>query len=434
MNRVNLSVAALLVAGFAFAQSPQTVASPGQQTAPVAVLPAASAGGNYSNIDQKAVGSDATVQQQGTSNISFIDQTGSNASKKNNVDVLQWGNVQPGISGYLNYSDIKQTGAGNNFDLMQQGDKNENFGLQNGVDNSVVVQQGANTPQQAEKNLALSDQDGLENYAEIQQRYDNNKATITQRNDVSSGAGNWSYQEQIANPNQSAGHTAVGEQWGDDNTLIQLQEGSASGPNSLGNYAQANQGDALAAPDSATGAFAQQVQLGDGNEAYAGQKLTNDTSFQEQIGDLNLAEVKQNLSGSNAGGDNHAEQYQDGNLNEARIDQNGNNNIALQEQYGDDNYSKIKQRYGQVTGNEAISYQNGTLNNSVINQQANANMALVDQTGDGQMSVINQNNPLNGSPAATSGSNSATVIQRNANVALTPSALKAAQTRADRRR
>ncbi|MBF4984900.1 hypothetical protein FNJ87_11335, partial [Nonlabens mediterrranea] len=179
MKRVILSAAALTICGLAFAQSPQVIVNPGQQPSPV--VPTATVGGNYSDIDQKGVGSDAVVQQQGTSNASFIEQTGTDAGNRNMVDVLQWGNIQPSISGQLNYSDIKQDGAGNAFMVTQQGDLNEVYGTQMGLDNTAIVQQGANTPQHAQSNLSLVDQDGRDNFAEVQQRYDNSEASITQR-------------------------------------------------------------------------------------------------------------------------------------------------------------------------------------------------------------------------------------------------------------
>ncbi|MDP5077336.1 MAG: hypothetical protein NWQ19_04545, partial [Nonlabens sp.] len=159
---------------------------------------------------------------------------------------------------------------------------------------------------------------------------------------------------------------------------------------------------------------------------FATQYLSSDTSYQEQIGSDNLAEVKQNTGGIASGGDNLVEQYQDGTDNEARSDQNGNDNTAYQEQYGNDNVSTVFQRYGQLGGNLATSIQSGSFNSSEINQQAHSNMAMVDQTGNGQMSVINQNNPISGAAAAVAGSNSATVIQRNANVPLTPQTQRAA--------
>lgn len=418
MKNQILSAFALAATAVAFAQTPQTVTAPAQQASPTA---AATIGGNYSNIDQIAVGSSAMVQQQGTANASFIEQTGSNAANLNTVDVLQWGNVQPSISGHLNYSDITQNGEGNAFMVTQQGDLNENFGTQVGLDNEAIVQQGANGAQQAESNLAIVDQAGKENYAEVQQRYDNSTATILQRNDAAVGVGNRSYQEQIANPNTSAGHTAIGTQYGDDNELVQLQEGPGAG-----NYAEANQGDAVT---SATGAFSQQVQSGELNEAYVDQYLTGDTTFQEQDGTGNKAVAKQNVIGSSAGGNNYIEQFQMGTSNEAIAEQAGRNNMSYQEQYGNDNYSKTFQAHGQITGNKALTIQDGSFNSSMVNQRANGNTALVDQTGNGQTSVINQNNPLSGFPATTSGSNSATVIQRNANVPLTPQTQRTAATK-----
>ncbi len=408
-----MSATALAIGGFVFAQTPQTITPIVQQSSPTT---AATVGGNYSNINQVGVGSDAMVQQQGTANASFIQQTGTDAANRNSVDVLQWGNVQPSISGHLNYSDITQDGAGNDFMATQQGDMNEVLGTQTGLDNTAIVQQGANTPQQAQNNLSVVDQDGKDNFAEVQQRFDDNEASITQRNAAAAGVGNRSYQEQIANPNQTAGHVAIGEQWGDDNEAVQIQD-SGSPALGGGNHAEIQQGDGAT---EATGAFAQQVQSGATNEAYATQFLSGDVSYQEQLGTDNKAVVDQNTGGSATGGDNLVEQYQDGDRNEARSDQNGNNNMVNQEQYGSDNFSSVKQRYGQVTGNMATSIQDGTLNNSVINQQSHGNVSMVDQTGTGQTSLINQNNPTTGAAAAIGGQNGATVIQRNANVALTP--------------
>ncbi|GAK76079.1 hypothetical protein JCM19296_1676 [Nonlabens ulvanivorans] len=83
----------LLVSGIAIAQTsqtPQTIVAPAQQVSPTA---GATVGGNYSNIDQKGIGSDALVQQQGTANASFIEQTGTDAGNRNSVDVLQWGEM-----------------------------------------------------------------------------------------------------------------------------------------------------------------------------------------------------------------------------------------------------------------------------------------------------------------------------------------------------
>lgn len=86
MKSIILSATALALGFVASAQTPQTVTAPSQQSSPTA---AALIGGNYSNIDQIAVGSSAMVQQQGTANASFIEQTGSNAANLNTIDVLQ---------------------------------------------------------------------------------------------------------------------------------------------------------------------------------------------------------------------------------------------------------------------------------------------------------------------------------------------------------
>ncbi|AZQ44073.1 hypothetical protein [Nonlabens ponticola] len=414
MKHLIITASALLVGSIAAAQSQQPIVAPVAQTISTA---SAAQGGNSSKVDQSGIGSDAVVAQQGTANGSFIAQAGTDNGNRNVADVLQHGNVQPSISGHLNYSDIAQVGAGNEFMVTQQGDLNQMFGTQDGVDNAALVQQGADGPQQAEGNLALVDQSGLGNDAEVQQRWDNNQSSILQSNDAVAGVGNKSFQSQKANPNQSAGHRAIGEQYGDGNQLVQIQEGPGSG-----NYAQSNQGNATTA---ATTAFAQQVQSGEGNEAYNTQFGVNDESFQEQVGSDNLAEVKQNTLPT-IGADNYAAQFQDGSDNEARADQNGFNQDAFQEQYGTNNVSTIKQRAGQVAGNLALSIQRGDANISAITQNLDGNSAMVDQLGDGHHSVVNQNASQNASARPNAGFNTATVTQRNANVSLTRATQRAA--------
>ncbi|MEO9503445.1 MULTISPECIES: hypothetical protein [Nonlabens] len=411
----------LLVSGIAIAQTsqtPQTIVAPAQQVSPTA---GATVGGNYSNIDQKGIGSDALVQQQGTANASFIEQTGTDAGNRNSVDVLQWGNVSA-LSGEENYSEIKQNGAGNNFTVTQQGDKNEVFGTQTGLDNTAIVQQGADLAQQAQDNLALVNQDGKGNFAEVQQRYDNNESTITQNNDAVNGVGNRSYQSQISDGNQTPGHKAIGTQYGDDNEIVQSQN-SEYQPFGGNNYAEANQGDAAI---TAERAFSQQVQSGGYNNAYSTQYGSDNTSFQEQNGLVNTAEVHQNISST--GGDNYAEQYQVGGLNEAYINQNGQNHSASQEQYGVLNETIVIQSGGQMVGNQALTIQNGMNNDSYVNQMANGNIADVDQLGMNHVSVINQNSL--GTAPGTGGSNTATVTQRNANVSLNRQTQRAAATKA----
>ncbi|ARN70784.1 hypothetical protein BST91_03530 [Nonlabens tegetincola] len=415
-----LGIAFFLQVSILVAQNPQQVVSPGQQGYPTNN---ASQGGNYSSIDQKQVGSDVIVAQQGTANASFIEQTGTSVTNRNTVSVLQWGNVQPGTSGEQNYSDIKQNGAGNQYTLIQQGDMNENFGTQVGDNNKVLVQQGATIPQQAQNNLTLVNQNGSQNYAQVQQRFDNSRAQITQHNVGSAGIGNRSYTEQIANPNQSAGHTAIVSQYGDDNEAIQKQRGFIFFPNNNGNYAQIDQGDSTTA---AQGNVAQQLQAGDDNEAYITQYGNDNAVFQEQWGKSNTAIASQNAS-SLTGGSNYIEQYQAGTHNLASATQNGSNNHAYQEQYLSHNTSIITQNGGQNGMNEAISLQRGLHNNSLIQQQASNNFASVDQVGNGHTSVIQQNQ---GSVTPNAGSNSAVVIQRNANVSLAGYSRRAAATRA----
>ncbi len=427
MKRSIICASALIAGSFAFAQSPMptipgatksTIAAPTQKVSPVA---GATQGGNYSDIVQSGLGSDATVEQQGTDQASFITQTGTSQSVRNSVNVEQRGNVDPGtiLSGFKNYAEISQVGAGNGFNSVQLGDKNEVFGVQNGDRNTALVQQGDLNAQQAEMNTALVTQEGLRNDAEVQQRYDNNESSIFQKNDATTGVRNRSYQEQTANPNLSSGHTAIGTQYGDSNDLVQIQRGPAVGA-SVGNYAESNQGDATT---DAINGFVQQVQTGIANEAYATQFGENNNAFQEQMGENNVAQVKQNTNPQRFG-ENRAEQYQDGSDNSAYIDQNGTDHRAFQEQYGTNHESIIMQRAGQVAGNFALSIQSGDDHYSAITQNLDRNRAIVDQTGNGQTSVIRQNASQNAANRPA-GFNSASVIQRNGNGSLAPQSQRA---------
>ncbi|AZQ44072.1 hypothetical protein [Nonlabens ponticola] len=417
MKRVILCASALLAGGFAMAQqpAPQTVPTRTAQTiAPrVVTIPTAgaSAGSNYSDIDQAGIGSDATVKQQGTAQGSFISQVGSDNANRNDVVVRQWGNVTA-LSGEGNYGEVDQNGAGNTFYGTQEGDFNQMFSTQVGLDNDVYVQQGDDTAEQAEGNLAIVDQDGSINVASVEQRFDNNQSSITQRNSVGAISGNVSYQDQVANPNQSAGHVAIGEQWGEGNELAQFQVGPGDG-----NYAEALQGNAT---DAAQGGFVQQVQTGSLNEAYATQIGVDNTLYQEQDGSGNTAQAIQ-ADNPASGNDMVAMQYQSGDDHSAYVKQNGSLNEAYQEQFGEGNISNIEQRGGvnPLEANLATTLQSGALNQSDILQKTRGNVSFVDQLGNGHQSIINQNANGTSAPGAQ-GFNTATVSQRNANVSFSP--------------
>jgi hypothetical protein len=413
MKRVILCASALLAGSLAFAQTPKSVTPKSQQ----AVAPVAAVGGNLSTIDQVGIGSDGIAVQEGTSNTSYINQTGVNAMNRNLAIVEQSGNVgdngaPPALSGLQNYADLTQNGEGNRMGALQLGDNNVAWGNQAGVGNVGVIQQGALGARQAQNNYADIVQDGTGNDAEIQQRYDNNTATSNQLSDAGATAGNRSYQEQVSATNLSNGHTAISTQHGGDNEVRQFQTGPDS---AIGNYAEANQGDVDGA-DIATGAFAQQVQSGSGQQAYINQMLSGDTAYQEQAGADNVAIADQNVGGSPNGGDNFSSQLQDGTGNEADANQNGNNNESFQEQFGAGNSALTVQRFGQSDGNYAQSIQNGTDNDSEIRQKSNGNFAQVDQFGSNHMSVVNQNQMGTMlSDGTTNGSNTALVVQRDAN-------------------
>ncbi|WP_194852219.1 hypothetical protein [Nonlabens antarcticus] len=410
MKRVILCVSALLAGGFAFAQTPKTVTPQSKQ----ALAPNAAVGGNLSTIDQVGIGSDGLAVQEGTMNTSYINQTGTSASNRNLAIVAQSGNVgDPGIarSGFKNYADLTQDGEGNQMGALQLGDKNTAWGNQLGNDNVALMEQGAVNARQAQNNYAEVAQTGNGNEAEVQQRFDNNIASSTQDN-TGFATGNRSYQEQVSAGNQSNGHTAISTQRGGDNEVRQFQ----TGPNSaVGNYAEANQGD-INGTDTATGAYAQQIQSGSGQQAYINQKLAGDEAYQEQLGANNVAVADQNLGGVVSGGDNFSSQYQDGTGNDAEANQNGNNNESFQEQFGVGNSALTVQKFGQSAGNYAQSIQTGNDNDSQIRQNSNGNFAQVDQFGSNHMSIVNQNQlGTQLGNASFNGSNTASVLQRDAN-------------------
>lgn len=428
MKRVILSAAALLVGSIAFAQHDETAESSDKfkpaKPEPKTITKADqkdshrkgfTVGGGFSLIEQVGIGSDAVVAQEGTENASFITQTGTSATDRNQALVLQTGNVDgdPGqLSGFQNYAELAQDGKGNVAAALQFGDENAAFSTQTGDFNTSLIEQGATSAQQGENNYGEITQDGTLNTAEIQQRFDNNMATSTQVSAADAAVGNDSYQEQVSARNQSNGHTAISTQNGSGNTVQQFQTGPDS---AIGNYAEANQGD-VEGEDTAVGAFAQQVQSGSGQVAVVNQKLSNDVSLQEQSGSDNTAVTNQNIGGIASGGDNYSQQLQGGSNNHAHTDQLGNNNFSAQEQWGDGNVAFTSQTFGQDGGNVALSIQDGFDNTSLIRQAASNNIASVDQLGSNHKSVINQNQSgTHIGDATLNGSNTAIVLQRDAN-------------------
>jgi hypothetical protein len=381
------------------------VAPAGQKAKPASATPGV--GGNYSLIDQVDDGNDAKVLQEGTTNGSFIYQIGDNTSNLNRADVVQRGNVQPGVSGENNYAQIDQDGEGNNSKTRQYGDENDARSYQLGMDNTSSIQQGSSVAEQAEDNLALVDQQGDRNNASVQQRWDNNEASSTQL-----GNDNKSIQEQNTAQENGPGQIGVISQTGNDNEARQFQQGIDPN-NQNANYAEIIQGGGSGAD--ATDAFAQQVQVGRANEALIEQRLSSDDAYQDQKGDRNKAIARQNLAGTGSGGDNLSMQTQDGKRNEAEVWQQGNNNKSFQEQVGEDNKVFHYQAYGQLPGdgNRATSLQDGDMNDSQIFQSAFGNTAIVDQLGSGHMSFITQNQYGTVTSFGASTANTATVIQRN---------------------
>ncbi len=409
MKRVILSASALMLGGFVFAQTPQTVTKKAKQSQE---LESASKGSNFSQIDQMGIGSDATVQQKGTENASYIEQTGTSQRKRNEAFLLQKGGLI--TTAEENYADQTQNGMANYSNVIQLGDENDAWVNQQGNSNASNIQQGTFIFGRSDKNYAQVDQAGDKNDATINQIADNNIAISNQTSVDGARNGNTSYQSQLSTFARE-GNTAISNQAGTNNEAVQVQ---INGFLQKGNYAEINQGDADN-QDMASKSYAEQLQTGARNEAYINQRQKGNIAFQKQVGTDNVAIADQSKNGLTEDG-NFVSQLQLGDDNRAVTNQFGDKNSSVQQQLGSDNVSLTIQSFTRM-GNLAQSLQGGNNHDSYINQRSNGNKAMVDQLGTGHKSVINQNTGFTGGNFSTTGNNSATVKQRNGNISLSTS-------------
>ncbi|WP_246130269.1 curlin [Bizionia saleffrena] len=419
----------------------------------------ANAGESYQNGNDNKV----WVRQAGTKQSVYTEQDNGLGTGNNAARIWQTGAVQA-TSGVKNAAMVKQLGTNNQSTTQQEGDKNHAVtqqGLKEGTlgvseNNRAKIRQG--TGQQAEKNYASIEQDGANNKALTLQTYDNSEARTVQEGDNNKANIN-----QNAGPNNSSGHSALVEQYGDfneshvtqsgagasnrsastqtgnGNESHQTQVNTASGGGANANEAFINQGtvgndgaiaqDATAlygdvsALDAVVGvgtfngpgsynALAIQNQNGESNQSSIfqfGADAPTDGNYAEQDvdGDNNDALIVQNNWGTSAGGNNYAKQRQDGDKNEAGLVQLGNDNKARQEQHGDKNYAMATQR---GTANLLNTWQMGDKNAVTSAQRGHDNQILIVQR-DGQSYVAEQN--LN--DAWSNGNNVIDVLQLGPN-------------------
>lgn len=452
MKKVILSAAALMICGFAFAQTPATP----QQAEVIGALTGAAVGANTGQSQQNGNDNRVQVMQAGTSQSASTYQSDGSGSGGNLTWISQIGAVSS-ASGVENNAEVHQMGTDNESTTDQQGDYNSALTRQGMNDdgsarNKAWIRQGTN--EQAENNAAEINQDGDDNVAKTKQTYDNNEALVNQI-----GNGNKAFSIQDGGPNGSTGHAAeinqTGDrnesyanqsgngarnnalvlQLGDDNESQQVQVNTASAGGSQ-NFASVTQGDGLndgwtlngsvwpvlqGLDDITSGGFngasygatSYQYQDGTDNEAevhqFGGgsQNPPGNYAEQHQDGDSNQAFIQQNAYGSASGGANYARQDQDGDNNIAGVAQNGASHKLWQTQTGNENIAMSTQR-GEC--NQVNTHQLGDMNVVNTAQRGQDNGILVVQDG-GHSYSVTQNLP-NGSPVGMpNGSNSANILQ-----------------------
>lgn len=452
MKKVILCAGALMIGAIGFAQDIPTAPT---QATQVAAKTGAAPGANTGEAIQNGVSHKVQVVQIGTENSSGSYQDDGTGTGGNQAFVWQDGNVQPAASGFLNLSEVRQSGTENESTTFQYGDENSALTRQGqnnsaSANNKAYIQQGAPVAQQAVGNWAEVVQDGSRNEALTHQTFDNNRALTTQL-----GLDNKSYIRQIASPNNSVGHAAEADQEGDKNSSYILQEGNGARNNALAiqlgdnnvaeqkqfntastggseNEATIAQGDGYVntsllnsiytgkihgiVDDVRNGSFnpgseagiAFQKQNGAGNDAEihqfgSGAEASN-YAEQEQTQDNNEAIIVQNAFGTPVGGGNYAKQTQNGIANRAGIVQNGIDNRADQKQVMGDNNQVYSTQRG--NGNMLNTYQTGDGSIATTAQRGVNNATRVYQA-DGQSFKVEQGLP----PGAIANGSQADVFQ-----------------------
>ncbi|KJJ38290.1 hypothetical protein [Aequorivita vladivostokensis] len=452
MKKVILGAAALMIGAIGFAQytpdAPGAAGTIGNNSS----SSTANTGESIQNGDNQKV----KVRQVGTEQSAASYQDNGAGIGSNQAFIKQIGSVT-GTSGYLNRAEVHQKGSTNESTQLQEGDNNSslvNQGMTDmaSADNKVWARQGTN--EQAENNSLEVNQDGDRNESRTLQTYDNSEALVNQMGDdnaadikqraFSNGTeGHAAEVNQDGDRNQAlidqtglgARNEATTIQFGDDNSSYQIQVATSSTAGE-GNNALVTQGDGstttqietdlwtnglLTVDDIDNGSFnpgsdgsiARQEQYGTNNAVEAQQFGEDNQSYQIQgnflsgSSDGNRALVVQNAYGSPAGGGNNAAQVQLGDDNDAAIGQNGNDHTALQVQIGADNVAMSTQR-GQ--NNNANVWQFGNDSWATTAQRGECNNAFITQY-DGQSYSVEQN-LADGMPF---GHNQADILQQGPN-------------------
>ncbi|MBQ0768984.1 MAG: curlin [Bizionia sp.] len=421
-------------------------------------------GGNTGEAIQNGNSNKVQVRQAGTNNSSYSEQSDGLGTGDNRAKIWQTGAAYFD-SGFRNVADVRQKGTGNQGYAKQEGDTNEavirqgmkeaTLGVSTG--NRALINHGV--AENGETNYAMTEQDGTTNTSRTIQLFDNSEARTVQE-----GTDNMADIRQKADPNQSNGHSALLEQYGERNASRIRQEGSARNTahsvqigddnkvnqnqksdaiSGVGNSAIADQGyggiplsvdigsiwgDLNAVDNVSNGAFngasdngkVLQNQDGDGNEAYAGQygdgSAVGNIAEQNQVGNDNNALSVQNAYGNSNGGDNYGRQDQLGDRNNAGIAQNGTDHKAYQRQLGNDNDIYSTQRGSQ---NKVSTYQGGNGNIGETGQRGQNNTILLVQKQEagfgGHSFKVSQNLPGGLPVGMPNGGNIADVLQLGPN-------------------
>ena len=462
MKKLIFGAAALLFTGASFAQlatAEVKTATNGTNadeiTAEAALPQTGGFWGNTGKSVQEGTDQKVYVAQAGSNNSVFTDQANGSGDGENKARIWQTGNVLPD-SGFENLAEVIQRGTNNQSTTQQEGDWNMAITRQGLKDDSsegnrAYINHGI--AEQGEGNYVMVEQDGLDNRSKTVQVYDNSDARTIQE-----GEANMADIRQDAGPNQSSGHTALVEQYGDENASRVRQYGSArnsahsaqAGNNNKSNQNQTS--DALSGIGN-TGVVAQgtnpvnaqvasafvymdtnvddisngtpnflgtsddnkalQNQNGEGNAGYIGQWGDGDGNYgeQNQDGKNSTATMIQNSYGNPSGGNNYARQDQTGDDHEAMLSQNGFSHSAYQRQYGAENFVASTQR---GNSNLVSTYQDGSVgkgNAAHTAQRGSDNQILLVQKGGfygGNSYVVEQG--VTG-PAGSASGNQANILQ-----------------------
>lgn len=241
-------------------------------------------------------------------------------------------------------------------DISTTGDLNTTTILQTGTNNDGVISQVANS------SSATQTQTGASNEASIMQY------------------GLWPAGPVV---NQVAAQTQIG-----NNNEAQIRQITDSGNgNSLATQLQDGSGHYTKAWQFSWSGKIQQEQFGQNNWAEAFQKGYNNTIIQIQDGTANVAAVDEQDGWGSVHG-NLAEQYQYGNWNHSLIGQyGGDGNKAKVTQDGNDNWAGFGLSGGGLWG----IYQAGNGNEVIVEQNLNVNKSAAFQYGDANLISVTQN-------------------------------------------